>query len=74
MIGNKETQVNRRGYKVQGTVTKEIYFSLTQIGQGQCPIAGVGKEIIIRFHEPHCYVRNLRWVSDPLEKLRKMFD
>lgn len=44
MIGDKETQVNRGGYKVQGTVTKEIYSSLIQIGQGQCPIAGVGKE------------------------------
>lgn len=44
MIGDKETQVNRGDYKVQGTATKEIYFSLIQIGQGQCTIAGVGEK------------------------------
>lgn len=43
MIGDKETQVNRGDYKVQGTVTKEIYFSLIQIGQGQFQLQDLGK-------------------------------
>lgn len=44
MIGDRETQVDRGSYKVQGTVTKGIYLILMQRGQGQCPNAGVGKK------------------------------